>query len=56
MDDGSTEDHERFRGELRRWAATVLAPHHQAPDRAAAFRPQLAGDLAAMGLTSLRIP
>lgn len=50
------EDTEAFRDELRKWAARVLAPHYQADDKAAAFRRQQALDMAAMGLTGLRIP
>jgi cyclohexanecarboxyl-CoA dehydrogenase len=50
------EDQESFRAEMRRWAEKVLAPHYQADDKTAAFRPQLALDMAAMGLTGLRIP
>ncbi|MBM7518678.1 acyl-CoA dehydrogenase family protein [Nocardioides nitrophenolicus] len=53
---GLDEDQEAFRAELRRWAEKVLAPHYQADDRAAEFRPQLAFDMAGMGLTGLRIP
>jgi len=53
---GLDEDEEAFRGELRRWAEKVLAPHYQADDRAATFRRQLALDMAGMGLTGLRIP
>ena len=49
-------DQEAFRGELRRWAGKVLAPHYQADDRAASFRRQQAADMAAIGLTGLRIP
>ena len=53
---GFQEDEEAFRAELRRWAGKVLAPHYQSDDVAARFRPQLALDMAQMGLTGLRIP
>jgi len=49
-------DQGAFRDEIRRWAGRVLAPHYQADDKAAKFRPQQALDMAAMGLTGLRIP
>jgi cyclohexanecarboxyl-CoA dehydrogenase len=49
-------DEETFRRELRRFAAEKLAPHYQSDDKAARFRRELAGDMAAMGLTGLRIP
>jgi cyclohexanecarboxyl-CoA dehydrogenase len=50
------DDQEAFRAEVRRWAEKILAPHYQADDQAAEFRPQLALDMGAMGLTGLRIP
>ena len=50
------EDQEAFRQEIRRFAAKVLAPHYQSDDKAAAFRRELALDMAGMGLTGLRIP
>lgn len=53
---GFDEDQEAFRAEVRRWAGNVLAPHYQSDDKAAAFRRQQALDMAAMGLTGLRIP
>lgn len=53
---GLDEHEETFRQELRRFAATVLAPHYQADDRAAKLRPSLASEMAGMGLTGLRIP
>ncbi len=56
MDFRLDDDEETFRQELRRWADRVLAPHYQSDDRAATFRRQLAKDMAAMGLTGLRIP
>ena len=56
MDYGFDEDEEAFRAELRRWADKVLAPHYQSDDKAAAFRPEQATDMAQMGLTGLRIP
>jgi cyclohexanecarboxyl-CoA dehydrogenase len=56
MDYGFSDDDGDFRQELRRFAATVLAPHYQADDRAGRFRRQLLTDLAGMGLTGLRIP
>ena len=45
-----------FRDQLRRFAATSLAPHYQSDDRAARLRPQLVADMARMGLTGMRIP
>jgi cyclohexanecarboxyl-CoA dehydrogenase len=56
MDYRFDDSQESFRTEMRRWAEQVLAPHYQADDRTARFRPQLARDMADMGLTSLRIP
>ena len=56
MDYRFDEDQESFRAEMRRWAKRVLAPHYQADDKAAQFRPELVSDMADMGLTSLRIP
>lgn len=53
---GFDEDEEAFRAELRRWADKVLAPHYQADDKTAQFRPQQALDMAQMGLAGLRIP
>jgi len=53
---GFDDDEEAFRGELRRWAEKVLAPHYQADDKAATFRRRQATDMAQMGLTGLRIP
>ena len=53
---GFDEDEEAFHAEVARWAEKVLAPHYQADDKAAAFRPQQALDMAQMGLTGLRIP
>ncbi len=50
------EDHETYRAEVARFAERVLAPHYQSDDRAATFRRQQALDMAAMGLTGLRIP
>lgn len=50
------EDQEAFRTEIRRFATKTLAPHYQSDDRAAAFRRELALDMAGMGLTGLRIP
>lgn len=50
------EDQEAFRAEVRRFAAKTLAPHYQSDDKAAVFRRDLALDMAAMGLTGLRIP
>lgn len=50
------EDQEAFRAEVRRFATKTLAPHYQSDDKAAAFRRELALDMAGMGLTGLRIP
>ncbi|WP_020660975.1 acyl-CoA dehydrogenase family protein [Amycolatopsis benzoatilytica] len=56
MDFRFSDDEDAYRAELRRFATKVLAPHYQSDDRAAKLRPQLVADLAAMGLTGLRIP
>jgi cyclohexanecarboxyl-CoA dehydrogenase len=56
MDFGFDADVEAYRQELRRFGARVLAPHYQADDKAAKLRPSLAGEMAGMGLTGLRIP
>jgi len=53
---GFDEDEESFRLELRRFATKTLAPHYQSDDKAATFRRELALEMAAMGLTGLRIP
>lgn len=50
------EDQEAFRQEVRRFATKTLAPHYQSDDKAGVFRRELALDMAAMGLTGLRIP
>lgn len=50
------EDQESFRQEVRRFATKTLAPHYQSDDKAAEFRRELALDMAAMGLSGLRIP
>jgi cyclohexanecarboxyl-CoA dehydrogenase len=49
-------DEEAFRQEVRRFAEKNLAPHYRSDDQAARFRRELAADMAAMGLTGLRIP
>ena len=56
MDYGFDEDQEAYRQTVRRFAAKVLAPHYQSDDKTATFRREQALDLAAMGLTGLRIP
>ncbi len=56
MDYGFDEDQEAYRQTVRRFAAKVLAPHYQGDDKTATFRRQHALDMAAMGLTGLRIP
>ncbi|MFI5607806.1 acyl-CoA dehydrogenase family protein [Amycolatopsis sp. NPDC051903] len=56
MDFRFGEDEQSYRDELRRFAGKVLAPHYQSDDRAGRLRPGLVADLAAMGLTGLRIP
>ncbi|MDQ0382377.1 acyl-CoA dehydrogenase family protein [Amycolatopsis thermophila] len=56
MDFTFSADEEAYRQELRRFATKVLAPHYQSDDKAAKLRPELVADLAAMGLTGLRIP
>ena len=56
MDYGFDEDQEAYRQAVRRFATTVLAPHYQSDDKTATFRRQQARDMAAMGLTGLRIP
>ncbi len=53
---GFDEDQEAYRQTVRRFAAKVLAPHYQSDDKTATFRRQQALDMAAMGLTGLRIP
>lgn len=53
---GFDEDQEAYRQEVARFAEKVLAPHYQSDDKAAVFRPQLAKDMAGMGLMGLRIP
>ena len=53
---GFDEDEEAFRRELRSWAEKVLAPHYQSDDKAAVFRREQFQNMAAMGLTGLRIP
>jgi cyclohexanecarboxyl-CoA dehydrogenase len=53
---GFDEDQQAYAREIRRFAEKVLAPHYQADDAAARFRPELPGELARMGLTGLRIP
>lgn len=45
-----------YQQELRRFAEKALAPHYQADDKTARLRPQLVTDMAAMGLTGLRVP
>jgi cyclohexanecarboxyl-CoA dehydrogenase len=56
MDFDLDEAQEAYRQELRRFASRVLAPHYRADDKAARLRPSLVPDMAAMGLTGLRIP
>lgn len=56
MDFTFSPDEEAYRAELRRFAATVLAPHYQSDDKAAKLRAELVADMAGMGLTGLRIP
>jgi cyclohexanecarboxyl-CoA dehydrogenase len=56
MDFAFDEDQEAYRQELRRFAGSVLAPHYQADDKAGRLRPSLVPEMAAMGLTGLRIP
>ena len=56
FDPTPSEELEAFAGELRNFATRRLAPHYQADDRNARFRPQLLADMAAMGLVGLRIP
>jgi cyclohexanecarboxyl-CoA dehydrogenase len=53
---GFDADQEVFRAELRKWAGKVLAPHYQSDDKTGTYRRQQAQDMAAMGLTGLRIP
>ena len=50
------EAQEAFRREVRAFAARKLAPYYQHDDRAAKLRPELLGDLGAMGLMGLRVP
>ena len=56
MDYGLDSEQEDFRQAVRQFATKVLAPHYQRDDKTATFRRQQALDLAAMGLTGLRIP
>lgn len=53
---GFEEDEKAFRGELRRWAEKMLAPHYLSGDDAAEFRRQQALDMEQTCPTSLRIP
>ncbi|MBD0021381.1 acyl-CoA dehydrogenase [Gordonia pseudamarae] len=56
MDYGFDEDQRDFRTEVGRWADKVLAPHYQSDDKTATLRRQQVEDMAAMGMTGLRIP
>ncbi|HLI39983.1 MAG TPA: acyl-CoA dehydrogenase family protein [Streptosporangiaceae bacterium] len=56
MDFSFTPEEEQFRKEVRAFAERNLAPHYAADDRAARMRPELPAQLAAMGLTGLRVP
>ena len=56
MDYGLDAEQEDYRLAVRQFATKVLAPHYQGDDKTATFRRQQALDLAAMGLTGLRIP
>ncbi|WP_031470618.1 acyl-CoA dehydrogenase family protein, partial [Sciscionella sediminilitoris] len=56
MDFGFGAEELAYQRELRRFARDNLAPHYQSSDRAARMRPELPGEMAAMGLTGLRIP
>ncbi|CAM3877326.1 acyl-CoA dehydrogenase family protein [Tsukamurella ocularis] len=53
---GFDDDEQVFRAEIARWAEKILAPHYQGDDRAAALRRTQVSDMAAMGMTGLRIP
>lgn len=56
MDFGFDADQETFRQELASFAGKMLTPHYQADDRLGRMRPELPGEMAAVGLTGLRIP
>lgn len=56
MDYALDEDQAAYRDFVRAFAAKTLAPHYQSDDKAAAFRREQARDMAAVGLTGLRIP
>ena len=56
MDYGFDEDQRAYRQHVRAFAAKTLAPHYQTDDKGATFRRELARDMAAVGLTGLRIP
>ncbi|WP_020497988.1 acyl-CoA dehydrogenase family protein [Sciscionella marina] len=56
MDFGFGAEELAYQRELRRFARDSLAPHYQSSDRAARMRPELPSEMAAMGLTGLRIP
>src|SRR5512144_3322925 len=56
MDFSWEPEQEYFRAEVRAFAERQLAPHYAADDRNGRMRPELPRQLAAMGLTGLRIP
>lgn len=56
MDFSLTPEQDQFRKEVRAFAERTLAPHYAADDRAARMRQELPHQLAAVGLTGLRIP
>jgi cyclohexanecarboxyl-CoA dehydrogenase len=56
VDFGFDQDEKAYRDEVRRFAGKVLAPHYQSDDKAGVYRRQQAVDMAAVGLTGLRIP
>ncbi|GAA1216371.1 acyl-CoA dehydrogenase family protein [Prauserella alba] len=56
MDFTFSSEEDAYRQELQRFATKVLAPHYQSDDKVAKLRSELVTDMAAMGLTGLRIP
>jgi len=56
LDLSFSEEQERLRREVRAFAAERLAPFYQAGDREARMRPELPGEMAALGLLGLRVP
>jgi cyclohexanecarboxyl-CoA dehydrogenase len=51
-----SDDQEAFRRELAAFAGRHLAPHYRSDDRAGRMRPTLPKEMAAVGLTGMRVP